>query len=88
MGEIPAREMLNPLPPVTVQIMAATVEVQENGPTPVVSPYANVGVSTPALLPHPIPEQVRSEPSVDMTTDWTGEIVSQRTDSVGVPVVT
>jgi len=37
-GVIPAREMLNPLPLVTMQIMAATVEVHRNGPTPVESP--------------------------------------------------
>jgi hypothetical protein len=37
-GRDTRREMLNPLPLVTVQIMAATVEVHRNGPTPVVSP--------------------------------------------------
>ena len=54
-GVMPAREMLNPLPLVTVQTMAAAVEVHLNGPTPVESPYANVGVFNPALLPHCIP---------------------------------
>jgi len=37
-GVMPVREMLNPLPPVTVQVMASTVEMQRNGPTPVESP--------------------------------------------------
>jgi hypothetical protein len=38
MGVKPAREMLNPLPLVTVQIMAALVEVHLKGPTAVESP--------------------------------------------------
>lgn len=54
-GVMAAREMLKPIPVVTVQTMAATVEVHLKGPTPVESPYAKVGVSTPALLPHCIP---------------------------------
>jgi hypothetical protein len=37
-GLIPAREILNPFPPVTVQFIAAMVDVQRKGPTPVVSP--------------------------------------------------
>ena len=55
MGVMPAREMLNPWPSVTVQTMAATVERQLKGPAPVESPYANVGVFNPALLPHCMP---------------------------------
>jgi hypothetical protein len=54
-GVMAAREMLKPFPVVTVQTMAATVEAHLKGPAPVESPYAKVGVFTPALLPHCIP---------------------------------
>jgi hypothetical protein len=67
-------EMLNPLPPVTAQTIAAMVEVHVNGPAPVESPQARVDVSTPALLPHCDPKRVFSELSTAMITDRVGEL--------------